>query len=88
MCKNASRKIYASARVSKCVICNNLMNSFFSLAIAPLYGCVTIASIIEKQTLHMTEKNKNKNSSFEELIQKDCSVSIHDRNIQILATKS
>ena len=53
MCKNASRKIYASARVSKCVICNNLMNSFFSLAIAPLYGCVTIASIIEKQTLHM-----------------------------------
>ena len=36
--------------------------------------------------LRITDKNKN--SSFEELIQKDCSVSIHDRNIQILATKS
>ena len=62
-------------------------NSF----IAHLYESVIVASITKKiNRLH--EKCLriiycNKQSSFKELLEKDSSVSIHERNIQILATE-
>ena len=59
--------------------------------IAHLHGCVIVASLIKKiNRLHercLRIIYCDKQSSFEELLEKDSSVSIHERNIQILATE-
>ena len=62
-------------------------NSF----IAHLCGCVIVALLTKKiNRLHgrcLKIIYCEKQSSFEELLQKDSSVSIHERNIQTLATE-
>ena len=59
--------------------------------IAYLCGCVMVASLTKNQNrLHercLRIIYGNKQSSFEELLEKNSSVSIHERNIQILATE-
>ena len=63
-------------------------NSFF----AHLYGCIIVASLTKKKINRLHERclriiYGDKQSSFEELLEKDSSVSIHERNIQILVTE-
>ena len=56
--------------------------------IAHLYGCIIVASLTKKLKLHercLRIIYGDKKSSFEELLEKDSSVSIPQRNIQILA---
>ena len=69
--------------------------------IAHLYGFVIVASLTKKTTATTKKKTMNrlhennllriiyddKQSSFDELLEKDSSVSVHERNIQILATE-
>ena len=59
--------------------------------IAHLHGCVIVASLIKKiNRLHercLRIIYCDKQSSFQELLEKDSSVSIHARNIQIDATE-
>ena len=70
------------------------MNGFLQLAIQllPTYiGCVIVASLVKKIN-RLNERCLriiycDKKSSFEELLEKDSSVSIHERDIQILAQK-
>ena len=96
ICKNASRKLYAVGRVTPCMNLskrNNLMNAFFNSQISycPLIW-MCHSRIIYKKANRLHEKCLRmiccyKQSSFEELLEKDSSVSIHERNIQILATE-
>ena len=59
--------------------------------IATLYGCVVVASLTKKiNRLHgryLRIIYCDNQSSFEQLLEKDSSVFIHERNIQILATE-
>ena len=78
-----------------------LINAFFwthNSVIAHLYGFVIVASLTttttKKKTMNRLHENNllriiygDKQSSFDELLEKDSSVSIHERNIQILATE-
>ena len=56
-----------------------------------LYECVIVASLTKKiNRLHercLRTHYRDKQSPFEELLEKDTSVSIHEKNIQILATE-
>ena len=64
--------------------------STHSLTIVHLFGCATVARITIKSIAFMkgvlTIIYNNKRSSFNALLEKDRSVSIHERNIKILAT--
>ena len=96
ICKKASRKISALARftpymgIAKKRI---LLNAFFTSQ----FSYCSLVSMCHSRTnnnkinrLHercLRLINNDKQSSFDELLQKDDSVSIHMRNIQILATE-
>ena len=51
------------------------------------FGCVTIAQQMENHERYLRIIYSDKQSSFEEVLEKDDFVSIHDRNIQYLAVK-
>ena len=96
MCKKASRKIYALARVTKYMNLTKrktLMNAFFNSQFnyCPLiWMCHSRINNNKINRLHercLRIIYKDKKSSFEELLDKDSSVSIHNRNMQILATE-
>ena len=96
ICKKAGRKIYALARVTphmgiakKCII----MNNFFTLQFiyCPLvWMCHSHTNNNKINRLHERCSwivYNDKQSSFNELLEKDGLVSIHMRNIQILASE-
>ena len=96
ICKKASRKLYALGRaipymnLSKIKI---LMNVFFDSQFS-YYLLIWMCHnrIINKKITRLHERCLriiycDKQSSFKELLEKDSSVSIHERNIQILATE-
>ena len=96
LCRTASRKIHALARVTPFMNLSKrrlLMNSFFK---TQFNYCPLI------WMCHSRENNRkinwprerclrtiydDKQSSFNELLEKDGSVSIHERNLQVLATE-
>ena len=96
LCRKASRKIHALARVTPFMNLSKrrlLMNSFFK---TQFNYCPLI------WVFHSRENNRkinrlherclrtiynDKQSSFNELLEKDGSVSIHERNLQVLATE-
>ena len=94
--KKASRKLYALGIVTpnmnlpkRKVLMNAFFNSQFSYC--PLIW-MCYSRIIDKKINRLHERclriiYGDKQSSFEELLEKDSSVSIHERNIQILATE-
>ena len=94
--KKASRKLYALGRVTPYINLSKrkiLMNAFFNSQFSyfPLIW-MCHSSIIHKKINRLDERCLrmiycDKQSSFEELLLKDSSVSIHERNIQILATE-
>ena len=68
--------------------------SIYSLTIADLFRCATVARITIKSIDFMKGvydlydiTSNDKRSSFNAILNKDGSVSIHERNIKILGTK-
>ena len=96
LCKKASRNIHALARVIPYMNIAKkriLMNAFFKsrFSYCPLvWMCHSRANNSKINRLHercLRIIYSDKQSSFEELLQKDDSVSIHQRNLQVLATE-
>ena len=96
ICKKAGRKISALARVTRYMgIAKKriLMNAFFISQFSycpPVWMCHSRTNNSKINRLHercLRIVYNDKQSSFNELLEKDGSVSIHMRNIQILATE-
>ena len=96
ICKKAGRKISALARVTRYMgIAKKriLMNAFFTSQFSycpPVWMCHSRTNNSKINRLHercLRLVYNDKQSSFNELLEKDGSVSIHMRNIQILATE-
>ena len=94
MCKKANRKINALARIAPFININKrriLMNSYFRLQFnyCPLiWMCHSRTNNRKINRLHercLRIIYNDKQSSFIKLFEKDNSVSIHQRNLQILA---
>ena len=94
MCKKANRKINALARIAPFININKrriLMNSFFRLQFnyCPLiWMCHSRTNNRKTNRLHercLRIMYNDKQSPFIKLLEKDNSVSIHERNLQILA---
>ena len=95
ICRKASRKIYALPRIAPYMDLSKLrmvMNPFFNSQFnyCPLiWMCRNCTTNIKINRLHercLPIIYNDKQSSFKMLLEKDSSVSIHDRNIQCLAT--
>ena len=92
LCKNAKRKLHALARVTPYMDLSKkqiLMNAFFGSQVnnyGPLISmCHSrklyhISNRLHGKGLHIIYNNKT--SSYEELLSKDGSVSMHDKNLQ------
>ena len=96
LCKNASRKINALARVAAYMSISKrriLMNAFFKSQYnyCPLvWLCHSRINNTKINRLHGRCHRimyNDKTFSFENLLEKDGSVSIHNRNLQVLATE-
>ena len=96
LCKKASRKINALSRITPYMNVSKkrvLMNAFFKsqFSYCPLiWMCHSRANNNKINRLHercLRIVFSDKQSSFETLLEKDSSVSIHNRNLQILATE-
>ena len=94
--KKTSRKIHALSRVTPYMNISKrhiLMNAFFKsqFSYCPLvWMCHSRANNSKISRLHercLRIMYSDKQSSFEALLEKDGSISIHNRNIQILATE-
>ena len=91
--KKASKKINALARVMNLSKRKILMNAFFDsqFKYCPLiwmcHSCTNNRKIdrLHERCLRITYNDKQ--SSFKKLLEKDRSVSIHERNVQILASE-
>ena len=94
MCKKASQKLYALARIAPFMDLKqrrNIMKAFVEsqFGYCPLIwmfhsrGLNNKINRIHERALRITYKDKS--STFQELLEKDNSVSIHHRNIQKLA---
>ena len=96
LCKKASRKIHALSRVAsfmniseRCILMNAFFISQFSYC-ALVWMCHSRANNSKINRLHercLRIIYSEKQSSFETLLEKDGSVSVHNRNLQILATE-
>ena len=96
MCKRASQKLNALARISPYMNIKKrktLFNAFFmsQFNYCPLVWMCHNRSYNNKiNRLHercLRIIYNDKKSSFQELLNKDCSVSIHNRNLQLLVTE-
>ena len=96
LCKKASRKIHALSRVASYMNISKrhvLMNAFFKsqFSYCPLaWMCHSRTNSGKISRLHercLQIIYSDKQSSFEMLLEKDSSVSVHNRNLQILATE-
>ena len=95
LCKRTSRKIHALGRISQYIETNKLKiimrafieNEFNYCPLTWMFHNRTLNNKINKlheRALHLTYKDEK--STFSELLEKDKSVTIHERNIQKLAT--
>ena len=96
ICKKASRKVYALARVTSCMSLSkkrSLMNAFFNSQFnyCPLiWMCHSRENNNKINRLHercLRIIYKDKRSSSNALLGKNGCVSIHERNIKIMATE-
>ena len=94
LCKKANRKLHALSRVSKYMILNKRRILRKSFTISQFNYCPLIWMIhnrglnnkinhIHERALHIVDNDYS--SSFEDLLNKDKSVTIHQRNLQQLA---
>ena len=95
ICRKASRKTYALARIALCMALSKrrmVMDPFFNSQFnyCPLvWMCHNRTTNRKINSLHercLRIIYNDKRSSFKTLLEKDSYVSIHDRNIQCLAT--
>ena len=95
LCKKASQKLYALARISHYMDLNkrrNLMKSFITsqFSYCPLIRMFHSRSLnnkinrIHERTLRLVYQN---NFSFSELLDLDNSVTVHQKNLQVLVTE-
>ena len=94
ICKKASRKLNALARIARYMGARKrrtLMNAFFK---SQFNYCLLIWMCCNRSLSNKIDRlqerslrivNSDKASDFSELLEKDCSVSIHYQNIQQLA---
>ena len=96
ICRKASRKIYALARIAPYMDLSKrrmVMNAFFNsqFSYCPLiWMCHNRTTNRKINSLHercLRIIYNDKQSSFKMLLEKDSSVSIHDKNIRCLATE-
>ena len=96
LCKKVSRKIHALSRVASYMNTSKrriLMNAFFKSQFSYcllVWMCHSHANNGKINSLHercLRIIYSDKQSSFETLLEKDSSVSVHNRNLQILATE-
>ena len=96
ICKKASQKLYALARISNFMSCNQrkiIMNAFISSQFnyCPLvWMCHSRSLNTQINNIHhraLSIVYRDHTSSFETLLEKSGSISIHHRNIQLLATE-
>ena len=96
ICKKASRKLYALCRATPYMNLSKrkiLMNAFFNsqFSYCPLiwmcHSCMINKKINRLHEIWLRIIYCDKQSSFEELLEKDRSVSIHERKLQILVTE-
>ena len=96
LCKKTSRKIHTLSRVTPYMNISKrriLMNAFFKSQFSYCPLVWTCHSRANNSKINMLHEHwfriiySDKKSSFEALLEKDGSVSIHNRNIQILATE-
>ena len=95
ICTKASQKLHALARVSKYMNTDKLCLIMKAFVNAPFGYCPLVwmfhsslnnrINNIHERTLHIVVKDQN--ATFNELLQMDGSVTIHERNIQALATE-
>ena len=95
LCKKARGKIHTLARITTYMNLSKkgiLMNAFFNsqFSYCHLWICHSRANNSKINRLHercLRIIYSDKQSSYEAFSEKDCSVSIHSRNLRILATK-
>ena len=96
ICKKASQKLYALSRISNFMSCNQrkiIMNAFISSQFnyCPLvWMCHSRSLNTQINNIHhraLSIVYRDHTSSFETLLKKYGSISIHHRNIQLLATE-
>ena len=96
LCKKASKKINALARISQYINLSKrkiLMNPFFDLQFKYCSLIWISHSRTNKSKIDRLHERylriiyNDKKSSFKELLEKDSSVSINERNVQVLATE-
>ena len=90
VCRKASRKIYALARIAPYMdlFKRHGYECFFQFAVQLLSTALDVPQshdMLHERCLRIIYNDKQ--SSFKTLLEKDCFVSIHDRNIQCLATE-
>ena len=92
MQKKVSKNIDALVRVSQYInlskrgiLMNPLLDSKFKFC--PVIWICTIVTQIIGNWQTQRKMSNNKQSSFKELLEKDSSVFIHERNVQIVATE-
>ena len=93
LCKKASNKLYALARISPYMGQNKLRSLMRAFITSQFQYCPLIWLLhgrqlnqkinkIQERALRITYKDTE--STFNELLQKDCAVTIHTKNLQIL----
>ena len=96
LCQKASNKLYALARISPYMDQNKLRNLMRAFITNQFQYCPLIwmfhsrqlnqkINKIQERALRITYKDTE--STFNELLQKDCAVTIHTKNLQILMTE-
>ena len=96
ICKKGNQKLHAMARISK-FLSNDKLRILTKAFIESQFGYCPLIWMHHNRTLNnkinkLRERAlrivyKNQNASFQDLLDKDNSVTIHDRNIQKLATE-
>ena len=95
-CQKASNKLYALAPISPYMDQNKLRNLRRAF-ITSQFQCCTLIRMFHSRQLDQTVNEiqeralrityKDTESTFSELLQKDCAVTIHTKNFQILVTE-
>ena len=96
LCQNASNKLYALARISPYMDHNKLRILMRAFITSQFQYCPLVwmfhnrqlnqkINEIQERALRITYKDTE--STFRDLLQKDCAVAIHTKNLQILMTE-
>ena len=97
LCKKASKKLHALAKIGKYVVINKRRMLMKTLVSSQFFYCPLICMFhirkmehsikrIHKRALNIFHEDSH-DHAFQELLAKDKSVSVHQKNLQLLATE-